>query len=108
MVFDKIKIRDAIRELDRQDGSEYLGRFEDRNWYWEPSKKVVEQFKRIIGDKWLLTENDSMIKRDLKRTNIVVQGNFIVAKGGLCPSGVRLFEIEDMETLENIIKEKVA
>lgn len=87
--------------------SEYLTRHNGENYWFIPTKVVVDEFKRVIGDKWDLKKCMSMkspVGMDLLETKINISGKYLVASGGLCPSGVKLFEIVG-KSLEEYINE---
>lgn len=99
-IMDTIKLSEAIKLTKKKDdggypkGWEYLKRDElGNNIIFLPTKKVVDKFIEVIGDKWNIKGKIDMIKYDLLNTNIVIDGKYIFARGGLCPGGVRLFEI---------------
>jgi hypothetical protein len=109
-----IKLRDAIAGIDKTiagvpKGWEYLNGWGKDKLVWLPTKHVVNKFVDTIGDKWNLTgKKHDRITYDLLDTNIVISGHYIMARGGLCPSGVRLFEIEDHDKLDALISRMTA
>lgn len=110
---EKIKIKDAIKLIEIKNyatmkGWEYLTYNNGTHYSWLPTKKVVNKFKDTIGDKWDTGTHRMREKTycDLLHTNIVIDGFYIIARGGLCPSGVRLFEIVDLDTLKLPINPK--
>lgn len=109
---EKITLKDAIKFIEIKQnhvtmkGWEYLGRFNDENYNYLPTKKVVDKFKEVIGDKWDASNKVKSNKTyyDLLCTNIIIDGHYILASGGLCPSGVRLFDIIDHDKLNDFVK----
>ena len=100
-----LTLKEAIREFDTIDGSEYLCRLDGKNYYWEPSNLVRSLFIESIGNKWApIPYKASIIQRDLRKTNIVLSGKYIMARGGLCPSGVKLAEVTNINELEKFLK----
>lgn len=88
---------EEISGTGQRKGWEYFGRIDGKNCEWLPSETVVNEFKRIIGDKWGKKKGGiiDMIYSDLLQTNITIEYNGIYAKGGLCPSGIKLFDIKE-------------
>ena len=107
--FPKITLFDAIAHIHFNQytapmGAEYLdgehiadkdGRTRWVNNYWVPKQIIVDEFRMRIGDKW-----KPMASHLLHSTGIVFSGRYIVARGGICPSGVRLCEVVDIEKME--------
>lgn len=110
----KISLREAVNYVIKNPialsgaGREYVGRADDGEAVsFVPTPMVIEEFKRVIGDKWNTKDMKGIsqkIKVDLMDTKIGFKGLYLVAHGGLCPGRVRLFEMPKIITVNDLLE----